>query len=307
MIQVEKLSPRLLEIYDRLIADAEGIAPLIEMTPAQARAMITPMAMARYASPAVPDVEIRTKTFASGLQALVHTPRTAVEGRKIIFLHGGGWVFLSPQVYRRLCGLIAARCQAQLIAPYYPQAPEAPYPQALNVLMDLVRSLRQDAPPIVIGDSAGANMALVLALKAPEAIGRLGLSYGVFDDDFSTDSHILNGAGRHPLSSLEMRWFWHQYAAHKDFPNGRPWEARPLRGPLDELKVPAVIATAEHDCLRDDSLALYEMLKSHGKDVALHDWPDLYHGCILHDTFVPEVRPLLNRFLDDVMDHQKGN
>lgn len=303
---MEKLSPRLLEIYDQLIADGQGVPPLVEMTPAQASAVVEPIATAQYARPAVEGVEVRHETFCGGLPALVHTPGNVVRGRRIIYLHGGGWVFLSPHVYGRLCGLIARRCQAQVIAPFYPQAPEAPFPQALNVLLDFVRSFRQDAPPIVIGDSAGANMALVLALKAPEAIGRLGLIYGVYDDDFSTDSHILNGAGGHPLSSLEMRWFWHQYAAHRDFPNGRPWEARPLRGPLDQLKVPAVIATAEHDCLREDSLALFEKLKSHGKDIALHDWPDLYHGCILHDTFVPEVRPLLNRFLDDVMDHQKG-
>lgn len=88
-------------------------------------------------------------------------------GKTVLFLHGGGFVGGPHLFHWHLAVKIARAAQCRVVVPIYPLAPEHPYPAAVNALFELYGQLasRYGAPPVLMGDSAGGNLALVTALK----------------------------------------------------------------------------------------------------------------------------------------------
>lgn len=84
----------------------------------------------------------------------------------IFYLHGGGYIW-QPNDYQFLSvDRIAQSCNAKVIMPVYPKAPEYNYKDAFPVLLHLYQELLEshDSRSIhFIGDSAGGGLALALA------------------------------------------------------------------------------------------------------------------------------------------------
>src|SRR5918911_146407 len=118
--------------------------------------------------PAPPaDVALRRGRL-GGVPALsVATPQSRPD-RHILFLHGGGYVTGSPDLYVHLLWRIAAAAAARVAAVNYRLAPEHPFPAALDDALAAWRGLlATGADPrraVFIGDSAGGGLALALAL-----------------------------------------------------------------------------------------------------------------------------------------------
>lgn len=298
----QAVPPDLRAVYERLAVEFAGLLALTDLTPIEARTVLEPIAE-RHAAVPVEGVTTREDVLSDGTRCLVHESHERLTDRTIVHLHGGGWVVLSPLTHARACALIARAAKARVIAPFYPLAPEHPFPEPLDAVRRAIAAIAQaeGRPVTVTGDSAGANLALAAALKAPEHVDRLGLIYGVFDDDHTTASHREKGDGSHPLTSVEMAWFWQHYAPREDHPGGRPWQAKPLHGPLERLTGPVHIAAVEHDCLRDDSVRLHRALSAAGVPSTLHEWVGLYHGCLLHDRFAPTAADRLDAFAKGLM------
>ena len=99
-----------------------------------------------------------------GVPALhVATPPSRPD-RHILFLHGGGYVTGSPDLYRHLLWRIAAAAAAGSRPCDYRLAPEHPFPAALDDALASWRGLlAAGAEPrraVFIGDSAGGGLAL---------------------------------------------------------------------------------------------------------------------------------------------------
>lgn len=266
---------------------AEGLPGILDTNAQDRRRLLDPLAQS-YAVPSVPGVGRQSQP-----DGMLHTPANLTPGPDIVYVHGGGWVFLSPETHARLCDLIAARAQRRVHVIRYPLAPEHPFPMPLNAVEDAIRLRSKIGPVVVAGDSAGANLALSAALAlGSNAVCGMGLIYGAFDDDMTTDSHRLFGDGSQPLTTEEMDYFWQAYA-----PNDRPWQVRPLHGPLHKAP-PSVTMVAETDCLRDDSLALVHALRAADRPAETIMMTGLYHGAILHDPILPAVRPYIDQFAD---------
>ncbi len=124
-------------------------------------------------------------------------PENAGKGA-ILFIHGGGFAFCSPETHERCARVLAIESGLTVLMPDYRLAPEHPYPAGLK---DCVAALRQAftatadvgveaGPLLVAGDSAGANLALAALLheqarNGSDVAGAL-LFYGTYDRDFET-------------------------------------------------------------------------------------------------------------------------
>jgi acetyl esterase len=235
--------------------------PLHEMTPQEARGIIT---AARGEVPHGPEMaevsDTRVRVSGGMVTVRVLTPNQHPRG-VIVYYHGGGWVLggldESDAVGRRL----ALRSQCVVVMPDYRLAPEYRFPTAVDDSWEALgwaaahaaELAGGPAPLIVAGDSAGGNLAAVMAQRAMArggpAIAVQVLAYPVTDCDLDTTSYA-DPANQLFVGREAMIWFWDHYApnlrarAHPD--------ASPLRAGVFSGLPPAVILTAEHDVLRDE-------------------------------------------------------
>lgn len=104
---------------------------------------------------------------------VLFSTRGAPNGRKLLYLHGGGFFAHLPRSYRRYAQRLADALGATVYMPDYRLAPEHRYPAAPDDCMAVYRALLADgADPAmlcVMGDSAGGNLALVTLLRARDA------------------------------------------------------------------------------------------------------------------------------------------
>ncbi|MBJ7439528.1 MAG: alpha/beta hydrolase fold domain-containing protein, partial [Sphingopyxis sp.] len=122
------------------------------------------------------------------------------------------------------------------------------------------------------GDSAGANMALALAIRLRDG-GRamprwLALLYGCYAPGLDTDSVRTFGGGGYGLTHERMEWYWRNYLAGAD-----AIEAIPLRAKLSGLP-PVFLGIAEADTVADESRLLAAKLES----VEVKVWRGATHG-----------------------------
>lgn len=126
----------------------------------------------REAGPALPPKKLLSKiAFQENVKAdmrVFHVTRKASGERrlKLLYLHGGAYVLdLQPIQWNLISGLLD-RIDAEIIAPIYPLGPEADWKQTTSAIETHFRSLvdRHGAENIiVVGDSAGGGLALLLA------------------------------------------------------------------------------------------------------------------------------------------------
>src|SRR6266567_8501336 len=113
------------------------------------------------------DVTFEADTL-GGVPGLWVHPGDWRSSEAIVHLHGGWFNFGSAKAYRHLVGHIAARAGARAFVPDYRLAPEHPFPAATDDVLACYRGLAErDVHRIALtGDSAGGNLALVLASRA---------------------------------------------------------------------------------------------------------------------------------------------
>ena len=203
----------------------------------------------------------------------------------LLYLHGGGWVIGAPETHEDICRSLANRVGAVVISPDYRLASEHPFPAALSDCAAVMRHivaqsqcLGIDPTRIVVGgDSAGGNLAAVLALLArdgevPPVLAQL-LVYPVTDQRQTSNSyhHYAEGFG---LTSKAMAWFRDHYAAAAS-----NWRASPLLATALQGVAPAFVVLAGHDVLYDEGAAYAARLATETK-ASLRVWPGQIHGFV---------------------------
>lgn len=222
----------------------------------------------------------------------------------ILFVHGGGFAFCSPESHERCARVLALECGLPVILPDYRLAPEHPYPAGL---LDVMASIKQalavsqphgvrPGPVILSGDSAGANLALAALLNGeaseyPAIAGAL-LFYGTYAVDFATVSYRIfrDGPG---LTTSKMQRYWHWYAGDHDV-SGDPL-ACPLLASDEALKAlpPLYLMAAGVDPLLSDSITLHERLQRLGRRETLTVVPGVIHGFLQHTLDLAAAREAL--------------
>ena len=278
---------------------AAGAPPLHEQTPSQARDVRAARRAQAPPGPAMAMVhDTRVRVSGGYVPVRVLTPDGTADGRPrgvIVWYHGGGWVLGGLDDADPVGRTLAHRTGCTVVMVDYRLAPEYRYPTAVDdswaALRWVAERLRELAdspaladiagaeetlhldgtgradgavPLIVAGDSAGGNLAAIMAQRAKQAggpaIAAQVLVYPVTDCDTDTLSY-RDPANQLLLSRDSMIWFWDHYAP---VPGAR---AHPDASPMhatDLMRLPpAVILTAEHDVLRDEGeLYATRLLKS---------------------------------------------
>jgi acetyl esterase len=284
------LHPQASKFLDRLRQLSEAAPPPPgQPSPEQARASHI-ASMARVSAPGeeVAEVhELSVPTPQGRVPVRAYRPVRAERSGTLLYMHGGGWVVGTLDTFDGVCRALANRCGMTVLSVDYRLAPEHRYPAAIDdcyAVAEWVASgagapLVDGGPLVVAGDSAGGNLAAVLAIRARDRDGPLVaaqvLIYPITDVTMNTVSYREFGEGFY-LTAAEMSLFWRRYLG--------PWqgEVRADFSPLhaDELAglAPAFVLTAEYDPLRDEGEAYARRLEQAGVPVRLLRSDGMIHG-----------------------------
>ena len=240
--------------------------------------------------------EIRARALRLRLWRGQGAPLTAAPA--LLYLHGGGWVIGAPETHEDICRALANRVGAVVISPDYRLAPEHPFPaaltdcaQALQHIVAQSQSLGVDPARIIVGgDSAGGNLAAVLALLArdgqvPPVLAQL-LIYPVTDQRQGSDSYRRHAEG-FGLTASAMAWFRDHYAAP-----ATDWRASPLLTTSLQGVAPAFVVLAGQDVLHDEGAASAARLATEAR-ATLRVWPGQIHGFVSMGRVIPEAAEAL--------------
>ncbi|HEX6854481.1 MAG TPA: alpha/beta hydrolase [Streptosporangiaceae bacterium] len=268
----------------------EGLKPLHEMTPDEARAVGALLRELYGPGPGVASSTDHTLAGPDGgeFDVRVLVPEGPV-GSLVVYYHGGGWVIGNIDEYDNLGRQLANRLGATVVLVNYRKAPEHRYPAAAQdswaalqwAAANMGEIAGGEVPLIVMGDSAGGNLSAVMAQRARREGGpqlaRQVLIYPVTDADLDNDTYT-DPENQLLLTRESMVWFWDHYAP--DPASRRNPDASPLQAADADLAglAPAVVLTAEHDVLRAEGEAYADRLRGAGVPTQSRRFPGQMHG-----------------------------
>ena len=221
----------------------------------------------------------------------------------LVYLHGGGWVIGNLQSHDRLCRSLANQARLCVVAVDYRLAPEHPFPAALDDSVAAWQWVVANADTLSIargrigigGDSAGGNLAAVLAL-----MGRDGtlprpmhqtLIYPVVDLRARNHSYAKVTSGV-PLTAATMHYFIDHYT-----PNAQDrldWRASPALASTLAGAPPALVVTVAHDPLCAEGRDYAARLEAEGVRVTALHLGDHMHGMLMHGKLIRASRRIVD-------------
>jgi acetyl esterase len=207
----------------------------------------------------------------------------------LVFFHGGGWVIGDLDTHDTLCRQLTAGAGISVVAVDYRLAPEHKFPAAADDAWSATTwivahagELGVDASKIAVGgDSAGGNLAAVVALQARDAgrpnIALQVLLYPVTDVGAETQSY-QDLADGYMLTREGMRWFIAHYLGKPQ--EAEDWRVSPIRARSFAGVAPALIVTAGYDPLRDEGDAYAQKLRAAGVTVDHVTFGGMIHGFV---------------------------
>ena len=245
-------------------------------------------------SPRPPEVAEARLIVCPGPVALrAYRPLGAEKGDRLpalVYFHGGGWVIGDLDTHDALCRQLANAAGCAVFSVDYRLAPEHPFPEAVDDCIAATRFVFQEAAALSVdtsrvavgGDSAGGNLAAVVALQARDAgAPRLAfqlLIYPATDQRCGFASHQKNGKG-YLLTRESIDFFRGCYL--REARDWADWRASPLLAKDHSALPPALVLTAGYDPLVDEGRAYAEKLRGAGVRVDYREYPDMVHGFIL--------------------------
>ena len=191
-----------------------------------------------------------------------------------IYLHGGGWTFGNEKTHDGIARAFCKSSHLPIVSIGYTLAPDKKFPfqndQIAFILENLVEILHQKfgitqdiVKFILIGDSAGANLAIssfqdYFTHSIRSKIIGMVLYYGVYSGDSDSDSWKRLGDGRYGLSSKAMNWYWKQYL--QDIKQINLAQASPLFS-SNTFFPPTQLIVGNLDPLLDDTINFANRLK----------------------------------------------
>jgi acetyl esterase len=239
----------------------------------------------------------------------IYRPTSGQNVPAIVYFHGGGWVLNFLDIYDASLSRLANKTGATIISVNYQKAPEHPFPipfddcfATLQWVIANAAQLSIDPKRIgVAGDSAGANLASAVAIKARDESISLAfqlLIYPCNARDFSTKSYKENATG-YGLSTQAMQWFWDQYL------QGDQHDQNPYAVPMSALSLknlaPAIIVTAQYDPLLSDGEGYAERLKSDGVSVSYREFPGMIHGFFTNVAVTPSATEAIRYCAEEIV------
>jgi acetyl esterase len=239
-----------------------------------------------------------------GLGVRVYRPATEGELPVILYLHGGGFFSGDLDTHDPVCRFLANHVSAVVVGVDYRLAPDHIYPAAAQDCYAALRWIASSASTfggdpsriVVVGDSAGGNLAAVVALMArdsegPELAAQI-LIYPMTDATFSFDSQVENGLIP-PFTLIDCVYAWQLYLPY-NVDRRHPYISPVMASSLSGV-APALILTAEFDILADEGEAYADRLRESGVAVEHEHFPGMVHGFFQWGAVVAGARLAMNR------------
>ena len=220
-------------------------------------------------------------------------PISGGTGRRLFYVHGGGFVACSPRTHRPVTGALARR-GFSVFAPAYRLAPEHPFPAGLDDVIAAWTAFAAEGPAGLAGESAGGNLALALMLAARDRSLPLPRAACLFSPvaDFTAQggSRVTNALrdamfGRDAITGITPAYL------------GGADPAQPYASPIygDPAGLPPMLFhVGEREVLRDDAVRMAEKAKAAGIETVLTVFPVVAHAWQFADIALPEARRSLD-------------
>jgi len=286
----DDVHPQIQAIIDRTVE--LGIPKVRNLSTQAARTLFENMSAARREDYPPPDV-LKVENTSTG-PGYGHVPvriyRTSTEARApvIVFYHGGGHVFGSLETHDTAARFLARTTGCTLVSVDYRMGPEHPFPAAVEDAYDAALwvadhadALRIDPARLAVcGDSAGGNLAAVVALMARDnaafSISAQVLIYPVIDYRGGTPTYARYGKGYGVLEADTVSWFMERYLPDPELRGD--WRATPHNAASHTDLPPALILTAECDVLREEGRDYAALLKAADVVVEHVEFRGMIHG-----------------------------
>jgi acetyl esterase len=254
--------------------------------------MLDQLSQSRRASyPPPPVVEVRDASTGPGfghVPVRIYRTSTDAAAPVIVFFHGGGHVIGSLDTHDTAARFLALAAGCTVVSVDYRMGPEHPFPAAVEDCYDATRwvaaqaeALEVDPAKLVVcGDSAGGNLAAVVALLARDnaafSVAAQALIYPVTDLAGGTASYEKYGVGYGVLEAVTVNWFKERYL--RDAADLADFRASPARAKSLAGLPPALVLTAQCDVLRDEGAAYAQQMQSAGGTVEYVEFAGMIHG-----------------------------
>lgn len=232
--------------------------------------------------------------------------------RRVLYFHGGGYVYGSAVTHRRLCEDIAAAGRCAVLNLDYRLAPEHPFPAAVDDAIAGLKFVRANGPSgegeaeslFVAGDSAGGGLTLATLLAARERgidQPNAAIAISAWTDLANTGESITSLADDDPqrssvpmLDDLAV-----QYLGVGD---ARDPLASPLYGDYGGLP-PLLLQVGGSEMLLSDTTKAAERARAAGVDVIEEVWDDMFHVWHQYAPMLPEGRQAIERIGEFINQH----
>ncbi|NNU42770.1 alpha/beta hydrolase [Ramlibacter montanisoli] len=286
----------------RLIEE-KGVPPTHTLAPVEARAFYRERRT--FTQPDPPEVasvrDLRVPGPAGPIPLRSYRPAGAPADAVLpvlVYYHGGGWVIGDLDTHDVLCRQLCNLSGCAVVAVDYRLGPEHRFPAAVDDALAATRWVRSQARELKLdparlavgGDSAGGNLAAVVALSAREAgdlpIAFQLLIYPATDQRRGAPSHAANGQG-YLLTKESMDYYHDHYIP--DPAQDLDWRASPLLHENHAKLPPAFVLTAGYDPLRDEGLQYAHRLSEAGNRATLVNFERQIHGFITMGRVIDEA------------------
>lgn len=217
----------------------------------------------------------------------------SLPGRVLVYLHGGSFAFRFPNAHAGLAARLCRQLRARALIPDYRLAPENPYPAAPDDCHAVYRALLADGHAaqslVLVGDSAGGNLALVTLHRlraAGEPLPACAVLLSPALDCTLTSPSMAAFDGQDPMLALANLLVLRRFYVPSPILYTDP-EVSPLFASFDGFP-PLFLQAGEREMLRDEAIRAAERADEAGVDVELELWPGVPHGFQVAG-FLPEA------------------
>jgi acetyl esterase len=231
----------------------------------------------------------------------------------IAWAHGGGFALGSIDELDNFSRALAATSGCALVSIEYRLAPEHKFPTALDDILAATRWIAEhrrelggEAPLVLGGDSAGANLATVATRRLHET-GELMIATNIlaYPCTDCPDAQSLHRFEPPFLGFEQVAFFTAQYL--RNAADGTDPDFAPLRADNLHLLPPTLVITAEHDILTEQAEAYAQRLQACGVAVHTSRYAGMIHGFLTMDAFFPGAAGAAMREIANFVAQNAGN
>ncbi len=294
------LDPQARALIDLMIQ--RQVPPVQTLSPAEARRMYRERRA--YTQPDPPTVaEVVELHTDGGVPLRLYRPLDAGNGCGVkpvlLYFHGGGWTIGDLDTHDVLCRQLCAAAGIVVVAVDYRLGPEHRFPAAVDDCLEATRWVQREAAALGVdatrlavgGDSAGGNLAAVIALSLRDAGDAAPafqlLIYPATDQRALAPSHTTNAQG-YLLTAESIEYYrGHYFASAAQWAD---WRGSPLLAADHTRLPPALVLTAGYDPLRDEGLQYADALSAAGNQVQYICFERQVHGFITMGRVLDEAQ-----------------